>query len=30
MDRQQENALAIANWLTGHAGVGKVYYPGIA
>lgn len=30
MDRQQENALAIANWLTGHEGVGKVYYPGIA
>jgi len=30
LDRQQENASAIANWLTGHAGVGKVYYPGLA
>lgn len=29
LDRQQENALALARWLSGHAGVGKVYYPGL-
>ncbi|HBG05081.1 MAG: cystathionine gamma-synthase [Geobacteraceae bacterium GWC2_58_44] len=30
MDRQQENALAIANWLTSHPEVSRVYYPGLA
>jgi cystathionine gamma-synthase len=29
MDRQQENAQAIATWLTSHPNVGKVYYPGL-
>jgi len=29
MDRQQENALAIAKWLAGHPQVGRVYYPGL-
>jgi len=30
LERQQENALAIATWLTEHPQVGKVYYPGLA
>ena len=30
MDRQQENALAIAGWLAAHPQVAKVYYPGLA
>lgn len=30
LDRQQENALAIATWLVDHPQVGKVYYPGLA
>ena len=30
MDRQQENALAIAQWLSSHPRVGKVYYPGLS
>ena len=30
MDRQQENALALARWLSAHPQVGKVYYPGLA
>jgi len=29
MDRQQENALALARWLRSHPKVGKVYYPGL-
>ena len=29
MERQQENAQAIAEWLTTHPQVGKVYYPGL-
>jgi len=29
MDRQQENARAIASWLASHAQVAKVYYPGL-
>ena len=29
LDRQQENALALARWLSGHPKVGKVYYPGL-
>jgi cystathionine beta-lyase/cystathionine gamma-synthase len=29
LDRQQENALKIARWLTSHPKVGKVYYPGL-
>ncbi|QWV95480.1 PLP-dependent aspartate aminotransferase family protein [Geomonas oryzisoli] len=29
MDRQQENALALAQWLTRHPRVGRVYYPGL-
>ena len=29
MDRQQENAQAIAHWLQQHPHVGKVYYPGL-
>jgi cystathionine gamma-synthase len=29
MERQQENALAIALWLKDHPEVGKVYYPGL-
>jgi cystathionine gamma-synthase/cystathionine beta-lyase len=29
MDRQQENAAAIASWLAEHPQVGKVYYPGL-
>jgi cystathionine gamma-synthase len=29
MDRQQENADAIATWLTTHPDVRKVYYPGL-
>ncbi len=27
--RQQENALAIATWLTGHPRIRRVYYPGL-
>ena len=30
MDRQQENAQVIAEWLTTHPQVRKVYYPGLA
>ena len=30
MDRQQENARAIADWLSKHPQVSKVYYPGLA
>jgi cystathionine gamma-synthase len=30
MDRQQENAIRIANWLTTHPKVKKVYYIGLA
>jgi cystathionine gamma-synthase len=30
MDRQQENAQAIADWLATHPKVAKVYYPGLA
>ena len=30
MDRQQENARAIATWLESHPQVGRVYYPGLA
>lgn len=30
LDRQQENALALAKWLEKHAQVSKVYYPGLA
>ncbi|TGU72248.1 PLP-dependent transferase [Geomonas terrae] len=29
MERQQENALALALWLKEHPGVGRVYYPGL-
>ncbi len=29
MDRQQENAQAIAQWLQQHPHVGRVYYPGL-
>lgn len=29
LDRQQENALAIARWLASHPKVGRVYYPGL-
>jgi cystathionine gamma-synthase len=29
MERQQENAMAIALWLQGHPKVGRVYYPGL-
>lgn len=29
LDRQQENSLAIAQWLQGHPLVKKVYYPGL-
>ncbi|GFO69836.1 cystathionine gamma-synthase [Geomonas limicola] len=29
MDRQQENAQALATWLSSHPKVGKVYYPGL-
>lgn len=29
LDRQQDNALAIANWLSGHDLVTTVYYPGL-
>lgn len=29
MDRHQENALALATWLSGHAGVNRVNYPGL-
>ncbi|MHC1697601.1 MAG: PLP-dependent aspartate aminotransferase family protein [Geobacteraceae bacterium] len=29
LDRQQENALKIAQWLQMHPKVGKVYYPGL-
>lgn len=29
LDRQQDNALAIARWLSGHELVTKVYYPGL-
>ncbi|WP_129126181.1 trans-sulfuration enzyme family protein [Geomonas oryzae] len=29
MERQQENALALASWLKDHPGVGRVYYPGL-
>ena len=29
MERHQANALAIANWLVGRAGVGAVHYPGL-
>lgn len=30
LDRQQENALALAKWLEKHEQVRKVYYPGLA
>jgi len=30
MDRQQENAQAIARWLAAHPRVARVYYPGLA
>jgi cystathionine gamma-synthase len=30
LDRQQENAQAIAGWLAAHPKVSKVYYPGLA
>ncbi|SNB45207.1 PLP-dependent aspartate aminotransferase family protein [Geobacter sp. DSM 9736] len=30
LDRQQENALRIAEWLSGHPKIRKVYYPGLA
>jgi cystathionine gamma-synthase/cystathionine beta-lyase len=30
LDRQQANALAIAEWLAAHPLVRKVYYPGLA
>lgn len=30
MERQQENALKIVEWLTNHPKVRKVYYPGLA
>jgi len=30
LDRQQENAQAIADWLAAHPKVSKVYYPGLA
>lgn len=30
LDRQQENALALARWLAGNPRVTKVYYPGLA
>ncbi|ACM19773.1 cystathionine gamma-synthase/beta-lyase [Geotalea daltonii FRC-32] len=30
MDRQQENAAALASWLEGHPTVAKVHYPGLA
>jgi cystathionine gamma-synthase len=30
MDRQQENAQSIAEWLVGHPDVARVYYPGLA
>jgi cystathionine gamma-synthase/cystathionine beta-lyase len=29
LDRQQENALALASWLAGHEKVSRVYYPGL-
>lgn len=29
MERHQENALAVAGFLTGHPRVGRVYYPGL-
>ncbi|TSK08958.1 MAG: PLP-dependent transferase [Geobacter sp.] len=29
MERQQENAIALASWLKDHPGVGRVYYPGL-
>ena len=29
LDRQQENALALAQWLSSHPKAGKVYYPGL-
>ncbi len=29
MDKSQENAMAIAEWLTNHPQVKKVYYPGL-
>lgn len=29
MDRQMENALAIARWLAGHKAVRRVFYPGL-
>jgi cystathionine beta-lyase/cystathionine gamma-synthase len=29
MDREGENALEIAHWLSGHDGVEKVFYPGL-
>lgn len=29
MDRQEENALKIARWLSGHPAVKNVYYPGL-
>lgn len=30
MDRQQDNALRIAQWLTAHPRIARVYYPGLA
>ena len=30
LDRQQENARRIAEWLSGHPAVEQVYYPGLA
>ncbi len=30
MDRHCENAVALANWLTKHPAVAKVYYPGLS
>jgi cystathionine gamma-lyase len=30
MDRHCENAVALANWLTQHPAVAKVYYPGLS
>jgi cystathionine gamma-synthase/cystathionine beta-lyase len=30
LDRQQQNAQAIAEWLVQHPGVAKVYYPGLS
>ncbi|MDR1515820.1 MAG: PLP-dependent aspartate aminotransferase family protein [Synergistaceae bacterium] len=29
MERETENATAIAEWLSGHSGVDRVYYPGL-